>query len=52
VPVEKVRTMHSDGVGPSAIAKALGISRMSVHRVLKDQPERPHTSHGRVSVWN
>src|SRR5215204_1428810 len=35
VPVERVRAMHRDGVGPSAIARELGISRMSVHRVLK-----------------
>ena len=34
VPVEKVREMRASGYGPSAIAKALGISRMSVHRVL------------------
>ena len=32
VPVEQVRAMHKDGVGPSAIARELGISRMSVHR--------------------
>ena len=35
VPVEKVREMHAAGHGPSAIAKALGISRMSVHRALQ-----------------
>ena len=34
VPVEEVRAMHKDGVGPSAIARELGISRMSVHRAL------------------
>src|SRR3954471_1217937 len=34
VPVEKVREMHEAGQGPTAIAKALGISRMSVHRTL------------------
>ena len=34
VPVERVRAMHKDGVGPSAIARELGISRMSVHRAL------------------
>jgi DNA invertase Pin-like site-specific DNA recombinase len=34
VPVAKVKAMHTEGHGPSAIAKALGISRMSVHRVL------------------
>jgi DNA invertase Pin-like site-specific DNA recombinase len=34
VPVEQVRAMHKDGVGPSAIARGLGISRMSVHRAL------------------
>jgi DNA invertase Pin-like site-specific DNA recombinase len=35
VPVERVKAMHHDGVGPSAIARELGISRMSVHRALK-----------------
>src|SRR4051794_28680934 len=34
VPVAKVREMHEVGQGPTAIAKALGISRMSVHRAL------------------
>ena len=34
VPVAKVRAMRDEGHGPSAIAKALGISRMSVHRAL------------------
>ena len=37
VPVAKVREMHEAGHGPTAIAKALGISRMSVHRVLSGQ---------------
>ncbi|MBA1157477.1 recombinase family protein [Microvirga mediterraneensis] len=35
VPVEKVREMRAAGQGPSAIAKTLGISRMSVHRALQ-----------------
>ncbi len=35
VPVDRVREMHGTGVRPSAIAKSLGISRMSVHRALK-----------------
>jgi DNA invertase Pin-like site-specific DNA recombinase len=35
MPVEKVREMHAAGHGPSAIAKTLGISRMSVHRALQ-----------------
>ena len=34
VPVRKVREMYDAGHGPTAIAKALGISRMSVHRTL------------------
>src|SRR5215207_868498 len=34
VPVEKVREMHASGHGPTAISKALGISRMSVRRAL------------------
>ena len=35
VPAEKVRAMRSGGLGPTAIASALGISRQSVHRALK-----------------
>jgi DNA invertase Pin-like site-specific DNA recombinase len=31
---EKVRELQEQGMGPSAIAKTLGISRMSVHRAL------------------
>ncbi len=34
VPVAKVWEMHASGHGPTAIAQALGISRMSVHRAL------------------
>lgn len=30
----KVRELHEQGLGPSAIAKQLGVSRMSVHRAL------------------
>jgi DNA invertase Pin-like site-specific DNA recombinase len=37
VPVEKVREMRANGHGATAIAKALGISRMSVHCVLSGQ---------------
>src|SRR3954452_22063061 len=37
VPVATVREMRKAGHGPTAIAKALGISRMSVHRVLSGQ---------------
>jgi DNA invertase Pin-like site-specific DNA recombinase len=37
VPVVKVCELHEAGHGPSAIAKSLGISRMSVHRVLRHQ---------------
>jgi DNA invertase Pin-like site-specific DNA recombinase len=34
IPVERVREMRSAGHGATAIAKTLGISRMSVHRAL------------------
>ena len=34
VPIERVRAMRKDGIGPSAIARELRISRMSVHRAL------------------
>lgn len=37
VPLAKVREMHANGVAQAAIAKELGISRMSVHRVLKQE---------------
>ena len=40
VPVARVREMRAAGHGPSAIAKALGISRMSVHRVLTGSSAR------------
>lgn len=32
---EKVRSMKMEGKGPTEIAKALGVSRMQVHRILK-----------------
>jgi DNA invertase Pin-like site-specific DNA recombinase len=34
VPVETIRAMRAAGKGPSEIARAVGVSRMSVHRVL------------------
>ena len=34
VPIEKVRGVHDAGHGPTVIAKALGVSRMSVHHAL------------------
>src|SRR5215210_71122 len=43
VPVEKVWEMHDAGHGPTAIAKALGISRMSAHCALSpDKGDCPH----------
>src|SRR5262249_31957125 len=36
VPVETVRKMRDDGKGPTEIAAALGMSRMSVWRALSD----------------
>lgn len=36
VPVDQIRQMKADGIGPSDIAKKLGVSRMSVHRALKE----------------
>jgi DNA invertase Pin-like site-specific DNA recombinase len=35
VPIEKVRSLHAEGIGPSEIAKRLGIGRASVYRALK-----------------
>jgi DNA invertase Pin-like site-specific DNA recombinase len=37
VPVDRVRELHAGGETPSAIAKSLGISRMSVYRALRAQ---------------
>jgi DNA invertase Pin-like site-specific DNA recombinase len=36
IPVGRVREMRDAGHGPTAIAKALGISRMRVHRTLAE----------------
>jgi DNA invertase Pin-like site-specific DNA recombinase len=33
---DKVLSMKAEGKGPAVIAKALGISRMSVYRVLQE----------------
>ena len=46
VPVEQVRAMHKEGVGPSAIARELCISRMSVHRALSAGSKRRSDSTG------
>ena len=37
IPVANLRKMWAAGHGPTAIAKASGISRMSVHRALSGQ---------------
>ena len=37
IDADRVRAMHAEGMGASAIAKALGIGRASVYRVLADQ---------------
>src|SRR3954467_2311227 len=34
IPADRIHEMTRAGMGPSAIAKALGVSRMSIHRVL------------------
>ena len=34
IDVDQVRTLHAGGVGPSEIAKRLGIGRASVYRTL------------------
>ena len=36
IDADRVRAMHAEGMGASAIAKALGIGRASVYRVLGD----------------
>lgn len=38
LPADRVRELHDQGLGPSAIAKELTISRASVYRLLKDAP--------------
>lgn len=35
IPVERIRELSVGGMGPSAIARELGVSRMSVHRALR-----------------
>lgn len=37
ISVDRIKALRSTGLGPSAIAKELGISRMSVHRALRDR---------------
>lgn len=35
IPVDRIKALSADGLGSSAIARELGISRMSVHRALR-----------------
>jgi DNA invertase Pin-like site-specific DNA recombinase len=37
---DRIATLKSEGLGDTAIAKQMGISRMSVHRILKEQRQR------------
>jgi len=37
IDVDKVKSLHASGVGASEIAKALGIGRASVYRLLSQQ---------------
>ncbi len=37
----RVQTLKSEGLGPAEIATRLGISRMSVYRLLKESPHAP-----------
>jgi DNA invertase Pin-like site-specific DNA recombinase len=37
VPVDQIRRLAADGVGPSAIAKQLGVGRASVYRALGEE---------------
>lgn len=39
VPRDRIRELASSGMGPSAIATTTGVSRMSVHRALKESVE-------------
>ncbi|MBL9049227.1 MAG: recombinase family protein [Tabrizicola sp.] len=41
IDVGRVKSMHKDGVGATAIAKKMGIGRASVYRVL-NEPGYPH----------
>jgi DNA invertase Pin-like site-specific DNA recombinase len=38
IDIAKVKTLKADGMGPSAIAKALGVGRASVYRALGGSP--------------
>ena len=40
VNAEKIRLMASNGFGPSSIAKTLNLSRMTVYRYLRQEPEQ------------
>lgn len=33
---QRINALHADGLGPAAIAKAVGCSRMQVYRILRD----------------
>jgi hypothetical protein len=49
VPIHKVHEMRAAGHGPSAIANALKISRMSVHRALKAPVPEPKNRSSRFA---
>ena len=37
-PIDRVRELHAQGMGPTAIAKELGLSRMHVYRLTRTAP--------------
>lgn len=42
VPAERVRQLRDEGLGPTAIAQAMNISRMHVYRLLRDDAAVEH----------
>lgn len=48
---DEVRRLRAEGIGPTAIARELGIARKSVYRILADTPEEAEAWKQRVAAW-
>jgi DNA invertase Pin-like site-specific DNA recombinase len=48
---DEIRKLNAEGLGPSEIARKLGLHRASVHRVLSTDADKEARLEGRLKAW-